>query len=373
MTKPLRLGTLALLRAARRSTIALALAMPLAAAAQATPAPEATPAPAKWYEAVEVHGLADGYYQVRLDASQANPAELRAFDDFNGFNLGYAKLSVAMAPAPAGFRIDLGYGRAADKITPEAAVDALGAGGLRFVQQAYAAMKLGPAELNVGRFVTSAGAEVIEAKDNWLYSRSLLFNNIPFTHVGARATLATPVEGLGLVLGVNNGWDVVNPNSPHKTGQLALTYAKDATLGAATLLVGKQPGAPDTRTLVDVVAQQGFGPLSVNVNVDYFDEGSFTWWGVAVMGKYSLPGDVARISVRGEYVDDQDGFITGASLPAGVTENTLWELTGGVAVPVGTSSEIRLEARYDKSDESIFRGGADDQQVTGTIAAIAWF
>jgi len=41
--------------------------------------------------------------------------------------------------------------------------------------------------MDLGKFVTSAGAEVIEAKDNWNYSRSLLFvNAIPYC-ISARA------------------------------------------------------------------------------------------------------------------------------------------------------------------------------------------
>jgi hypothetical protein len=350
---------------------ALALTAPDAVRAQPTTAaaPEAAPAAAesKWYEAIEVHGLADAYYGLRLDAAQTNPAEGRAFDDLNGFNLGYAELSVSSEPAPAGFRIDLGYGRAADKITPEATVDALGIGGIRFVQQAYAALKFGAVQLDVGRFVTSAGAEVIEAKDNWMYSRSFLFNNIPATHVGARATITTPVEGLTAVVGVNNGWDVVDPNSPHKTGQLAFTYGKEQTTLAGSLFVGKQPGVDDTRTLLDLIAQQGFGPLALNVNFDYFDEGDASWWGVAAMGKYTLPNDVVRLSARGEYVDDKDGFITG------IADNSLIEFTGGVALAVGSSAELRLEARYDMSDEALFLGGTEDKQITGTLSALVWF
>ena len=40
--------------------------------------------------------------------------------------------------------------------------------------------------MDFGKFVTSAGAEVIESKDNWNYSRSLLFAYaIPYWHFGA--------------------------------------------------------------------------------------------------------------------------------------------------------------------------------------------
>lgn len=43
-------------------------------------------------------------------------------------------------------------------------------------------------QVDVGKFVTPLGAEVIESKDNWNYSRGLLFNYaIPLNHFGARA------------------------------------------------------------------------------------------------------------------------------------------------------------------------------------------
>src|SRR5206468_2324174 len=44
-------------------------------------------------------------------------------------------------------------------------------------------------QFDAGKFVTPAGAEVIETKDNWNYSRSLLFAlAIPYYHMGVRAT-----------------------------------------------------------------------------------------------------------------------------------------------------------------------------------------
>jgi hypothetical protein len=58
--------------------------------------------------------------------------------------------------------------------------------------------------------VTSAGAEVIEAKDNWNYSRSLLFvNAIPYWHFGARTSLpVSKTETIGFQL--VNGWNNVS-------------------------------------------------------------------------------------------------------------------------------------------------------------------
>ena len=72
-------------------------------------------------------------------------------------------------------------------------------------------------QFDVGKFVTPLGAEVIEAKDNWNYSRSLLFAlAIPYYHMGVRATYSAnaKVTLAGLVV---NGWNNVVENNSGKT------------------------------------------------------------------------------------------------------------------------------------------------------------
>ena len=68
--------------------------------------------------------------------------------------------------------------------------------------------------VDVGKFVTPMGAEVIESKDNWNYSRDFLFTRaIPFYHFGARAkyTFNDKYSATGYVL---NGWNnIVDSNS----------------------------------------------------------------------------------------------------------------------------------------------------------------
>jgi hypothetical protein len=58
---------------------------------------------------------------------------------------------------------------------------------LKYVQQAYVSYLAGKVSIDFGKFVTPAGAEVIENKDNFNYSRGLLFAlAIPYYHMGAR-------------------------------------------------------------------------------------------------------------------------------------------------------------------------------------------
>ncbi len=367
--------------------LAAALLAPAAALAQqaapaAAPAPDAKPAdppkPPPWYSVVNVNGYVDAYYQLRLDESQTVPVNARAFDAPTGFTLGNAVLSAAMAPAPAGFRLDLIFGNTNSVID---SVSAAASGSstptiANHVLQAYAAMKLGSAEVNFGRFTTSAGAEVVLAKDNWLYSRSLLFNLVPITHTGIRVTM--PVTDTITVQGaIVNGWDAVTSSGYNgKTGSLQIAYAgPNATTVALTgyfgpnqiLWSGAANRNDDWRTLIDFVAGTTLGSIGLNLNLDYGNEASHSWYGGALMGRYSFAGDVARITLRGEYVKDDGGvrFATGV-------DTKVWEITGGVSVPVGGNSELRLEGRYDKADQNVF-GPNKDNQATLTLAALAWF
>lgn len=348
-----------------RRLIVISLFIPFIALAEPVPAPEATKVP-PWYSTVTVSGLVDGYYQLRFDAAQDAPLGRRAFDTGTGFQLGYARVSAAMAPAPAGFRIDLGFGPTADVLGVDAG---------RHVQQAYAAMKFGPVEVNFGRFSTSAGGEVMEAKDDWLYSRSLLFFLEPATHTGVRVVV--PIRSMVLTVGVNNGWDVVAPSYSGKTGQLSLAWTgPSATTLAINAYLGQNPttwdGSANTtgkfRTFVDAVAMTAVGPFALSANFDWGTEAADTWWGGSLMARYTFPKDILRVTARGGFVKDYNGVRLGS------TEG--YEGTLGVSYPVGSNSELRAEVRYDRSSASVFANGSatgTSDQITGTLAALAWF
>ena len=100
---------------------------------------------------------------------------------------------------------------------------------LNYIEQAFLSLKPPKAkgfELDFGKFVTSAGAEVIEAKDNWNYSRSLLFvNAIPYWHFGARTSMpVSKTETIGFQL--VNGWNNVSKTNGGVTGVFTSAYVK---------------------------------------------------------------------------------------------------------------------------------------------------
>jgi len=340
--------------------IALALlAAPLATRAE--DAPKAPPPP-KWYDTFELHGLVDTYYSATVSHTQGTPNTLRIFDANNGFQLSFAKLTAQLAPTTpytVGFRTDVGFGLTAG---------VLNGGNTVAVEQAYVSLKL-PSEivLDAGKFVTNAGAEVIEAKDNWLYSRSLLFGwAIPFTHTGLRATI--PVgSGFSLMAGLFNGWD--NPPGPvgsEKTAHLALLYSGDSnTTVILNVLYGRDPGATDDRILIDAVAARSFGDLSLNLNADFGKVADAKVWGVAAMARYSLAGDKARLSARGELLNNTNGLASLALVK-------YYEVTAGLSVPVGSNAELRAEVRADFASEEVLASGKKSE-TTFQLAALAWF
>ncbi len=358
------------LEVSKFSSICLTVMMlaPLSARAE-DPKP---PPPPKWYDTFEIHGLVDTYFSANLSQAQSAASPLRVFDGANGFQLAYAKLTAQLAPAApytAGFRVDLGFG-------PTATVLGGGAYGIGAissvaVQQGYLSLKL-PAEIVVdaGKFVTNTGAEVIEAKDNWMYSRSLLFGfAIPFTHTGVRAAIPIPgAEGFSVMAAVFNGFD--NPPlavGSAKMGHLALMYSGPSNMSVTLngLFGYAAPADADTTVLLDGVVARSFGDLSLNVNFDYRKRGDLKLWGIAGMARYSFLGDKLRLSVRGEYLNDSDGLGTGAP-------NKYYELTGGLSIPVGASAELRLEGRHDRLDSGSFPSGSSGQ-TTIQVAALAWF
>ena len=119
-------------------------------------------------------------------------------------------------PDPVGFRVDFGFGRAFDIVHSTET----GPSVFQNIEQAFVSFKPDKAkglQVDFGKFVTSAGAEVIETHSNWNYSRSLLFAYaIPYYHFGVRAT--QPI-GKHFSAGVQlmNGWNNVEDNNSGKT------------------------------------------------------------------------------------------------------------------------------------------------------------
>ncbi len=230
-----------------------------------------------------------------------------------------------------------------------------------FVQ--YAA---GPATFMLGKYVTLAGAEVINSTAGPNYSRSILFGYaIPFSHTGFRASYAV-TDTLTLIGGVNNGWDNFNDTNSAKTVELGASFApaKELSLGGQ-IYSGKErvgglvnSGPDGARNLFDaVVTFNATDNLTIVLNYDYGTQANASsvtitgankakWSGWAGYVNYQID-EKWRLSLRGEYFDDRDGYRTAVAQK--------WkEATLTLAYLPVKNFELRGEIRGDRSNVPAF-------------------
>ena len=391
-----------LTQAALTVTLACAAIPALAADVIPVPAPAAVPTLSDVLNAsnISITGYLDaGYTSLNSTGLFTNGGATRVFDapkasaghNFDSFNLNQAAVTVAMQPKEGfGGLVNLTAGQDAQVIA------SAGEGARAFpysghyfdITQAYLSYVTGPLTIIGGKFVTLAGAEVIASPSDTNYSRSILFGYaIPFTHTGVRATYAVN-DTLSLIAGINNGWDQVSDLNTDKTVELGFiaTPVKMFSL-AGTFYGGKEltstpfaGGANGMRNLYDLVATiNATDKLAFVLNYDYATQenatllpsgltGKAKWDGLAAYANYQF-NDQWRVSLRGEYFNDTDGFRTGIAQK--------WkEGTFTVAYMPTKHVELRAEVRKDKSDRPAFlttAGTGKDSQTSAGLEAIYKF
>lgn len=340
----------------------------------AAPLPATTPA---WnIGAIDFSGFIDGYYDFNANHPATMNNQLRNFDEkANQFSLNMAELTLAHDPDPVGFRLDLGFGRAFDTI--HASENAPGA--FRHIEQAYLALKPAQAkgfEADFGEFFTSAGAETAYTKDNWNYSRSLLFAlAVPYYHFGLRASMPftkTITGGIQVV----NGWNNIEDNNSGKTFGFTGAWTKPKYTWNVNYYVGPEKNKTNKgyRNLIDTtLLLTPTGKVSAYLNYDYAQErqldGTLSrWQGLAGAAHLQLNSCVA-ISPRAEIFYDPQGFTTG-------TAQTLNEVTLTAEYKISKGLLARVEYRRDHSDHYFFDRGdtpASSRNQATLLAGIVGF
>jgi hypothetical protein len=269
------------------------------------------------------------------------------------FQLDQAGLTLAYQPKS-------GFGAVVDVIAGEdakivnAAESASASSSNAFdILQGYAQYVAGPLTLQAGTFTTLAGAEVIAPTGNTNFSRSLLFFAEPMTHTGLRATYAV-TDTLSVIVGVNNGWNYTKVDYGSKTAELGIALTPDKYFSlTAQAYLGKDPVDLAGRKFLDTVATfNATSALSFVVSYDWGrqDPSPVTtggdWDGIAAYVNYQMTSEW-RVSLRGEYFDDKNGFITG-------TAQKLKEGTITFGYDPVSDFELRLEGRYDTSNQPGF-------------------
>jgi Putative beta-barrel porin-2, OmpL-like. bbp2 len=358
------------------------------AADQTAAAPAAPAAPTWSVGPMDISGFIDGYYSLNFNRPTVGAnGEINDLYNFNDktdqFNLSAAKLTLNHDPDPIGAHVDFIYGRTNNLINA-APTNSSSADQLNYIEQAFLSLKPPKAkgfELDFGKFVTSAGAEVIEAKDNWNYSRSLLFvNAIPYWHFGARTSIPvskTDTIGFQLV----NGWNNVSKNNGGITGAFTNALTKPKYTWSFNDYIGSENNntAYGVRNLIDTtLLLTPPGKFNAYLNYDFGsnmdaieDQGNNklnTWQGGAV-AFHEQETAKSAFSGRYEYFTDPQGFQTG-------TKQNVQEVTGTYEYKWVEGLLTRFEYRGDFSSAASFHKDATQmvkQQQTITIAFIAFF
>ena len=401
-----RLGTVVLLvsiacsaagvrpAAGQAADSAKAKAAPAADSVNAKPAvaDSATAAAAPDPPKLNISGYATASYSysTRRTGDQIVGRLYDRFQDQIELNAGKVVLekTVATDQWDAGARVDLLFGQNATLIKSAG----LNLGDQADMTQAFATVNIPAGEgkyvqFKAGKIATLMGVEVIEDVVNPNLSAGNQFIYVEnFTNTGLRVD-AKPSAKVDFQLAVFNGWDVVEDNNTKKSfmGRIGLTPTPTTTIGLLgfvgnekSLVSGTTPSG--NRYGGEVVVAQKAGPkATVYLQGDYGEESDAfgpdlkaKWWAAGLWATYDV-SSALTVAVRGDYVDDKDGFRTSGVLgyPANL-RNKFGSGTLTLNIKKWDSALIRPEIRYDRSSLTAFEdsdGGFHKDQITFALGA----
>lgn len=318
----------------------------------------------------KVSGYIDGSYNYLVRSNRFSSGSYdRVFDlDANGVSLQQAAITISDQPKEGlGGLLNIIAGRDANIIASYGWNPYFGSPTLAFdPTQVYVQYAHGPFTVLLGKFVGTAGAEVIDPTQNTTFSRSILDGFAePFTFTGIRGTY-TVNDKISLLTGVNNGWDSFRDTSRRKNVELGVTLTPSSKFTLATVFYtgGERAGGnkvdigpESTRDFLDIVATlNATDKLTFILNYDYGNQtladlptgnvGEAVWQGLAGYANYQVT-DKWQTSIRGEIYSDRNGFMTGVA--------QCWkEVTLALAYLPMKNVELRAETRHDFSNVNAF-------------------
>jgi hypothetical protein len=386
-------------------------------AAVPQPAPQSAPGPGLSQIAAGILGgttvnfLFDGYYGYNFNNPIGRLNLLRTYDVLsNAFSLNQADVVLENAADPdngkrLGLRVDLQFGQATATLqgnpTNEPRPDVY-----RNIFQAYGTyvVPIGTVlTVDFGKWASSLGMEGNYTKDQINYSRSLLFDFLPFYHMGARVNYKVN-DVVALNYWITNGTQQTEPFNGFKDEMFgfAITPRKSISWTVNYYLGMEHPDVlylPNyTGTSLPTEEGLAFEPIPnpPHGKLHIFDSYltwqasqklSFAWegdyvierlyensapqhvTGAALYARYQLAPKFA-IAARTEYVDDRGGLFTG-------TTQAVKEQTFTVEQVIANGLLVRAEWRRDASNHPYFLTGTLDvlkkEQNTATLGVVWWF
>jgi len=382
---------------------------PQAAIAQPTPAP--APTGASLLGGTTVNFLFDGYYGFNFNNPIGRVNLLRAYDvSSNVLSLNQADVVLENAPDPDhgkrfGLRLDLQFGQATATLQGNVSNEARPAV-YRNIFQVYGTYVFpvgGGLTVDFGKWASSLGMEGNYTKDQINYSRSLLFDFLPFYHMGARANYKVN-NLLALNYWIVNGTNQTEPTNGFKDQMFGfvLTPSKSLTWTVNYYLGMEHPDVLylPNYTGNSLPTEQGLAfepiPNSPHGKLHIFDNYlqwqasrklSFAWEGdyviqrlyensapqhvtaAALYARYQITPKFA-LGARTEYLSDRDGLFSGAT-------QAIKEQTFTAEQVVANGLLLRAEWRRDASNRPFFLSDTLNvlrkDQNTATLGVVWWF
>jgi len=315
------------------------------------PAPEKLPPPDP--PRFTYGGQADFYFSSNINNPFTGTNLFRAYDveDEKGVHLGLIDLWAQYARRPIGGRLDLNFGPTS-RFTNFAEPSRSNV--WQHIQQAYVSANLdgkkGRTFVDFGKWVTPAGAELIEPKENWLYSRGLLFSvALPYYHFGGR--IYHYFNDTDYVMGAGiRGWNAVG-DPGHGPGFILSGSKMLSSKWTATgnYIGGEEFGlnGADYRHLFDfVLLYNPGGRWNYTFNPIAATQSGSSFYGISSQAKYNLSAK-QYLAFRGEVLRDDSGLISGNT-------QTLGSATVGFTHLFNKYAQTRLEYRHDFGKDSTF-------------------
>ena len=336
-----------------------------------------------FFDGVELSGLVDTYHSYNFNRPAKPCTVMGGIEIFNclrdadvahnDLRLNVAELAIEKKPAAAsrvGFRVDADFGPGADIA---AALDTSTA--TKYLQQAYVSYLAGSpdsgVQIDAGKFLTMAGTELADTKDNWNYSHGLLFDYaMPAYHAGVRAVwrLTPSVTLTGALI---NGWNNVVDNNSGKSVAVSVSAKITDDLTISTTYIGGPEATDDNegwRHLSDTTLAwrlDAATQIAVNYDAGRDRNRSQAWQGAAGYIRRQLTGWLA-VAPRYEVLTDRDGFATGIS-------QTIHEVTLTAELVRRAGFLMRVEYRSDFTSQEFFLKNTSEtvnHQQTLTVSLV---
>ena len=344
-----------------------------------------------FFRGVRFSGFLDAYYGFNFDEPADRKVPYRNFD-FNHNSLTLSQVMLDMSKpvsesSPLGYMVQMGFGPTADWVNGGdfTTGNTTAAHFLQYYLSGRVPVGRG-LTLDVGKFVTPHGAEVIDTRADWNYSRGILFSwAIPYYHFGLRATYPAS-DKVTLAAFVANGWNNVIENNGGKTYGFQLVYnpssrfsfiqnymfGPEQTDEGPTDLQGRSLSvvgdSEHWRHLWDsLITVKLHDKVTFMTNFDYGMDrivgGQHAHWiGTANYLKFQVTPKFALIP-RFEFYNDPMGYTTGV-------RQQLKEFTITPEFLINENMVTRFEYRRDWSNVGVFGGDTRDDARSQDTAAV---